>query len=115
MGLTKVAFEAIGACNLVEANERGIAYTTKGVVENMRGHDFFEEKVVVVIVVVIVQEAARLIICRRRDGRISPPKIGDGTTGRTLLGVGGHFVHTPRRVLLSMGGVKALPSRLSDC
>ena len=44
MVLTKVAFEAIGACNLVEANKRGVAYTAKGVVENMRGHDFLEEK-----------------------------------------------------------------------
>ena len=44
MVLTKVAFEAIGACNLVEANKGGVPHTAKGVVENMRGHDFSEEK-----------------------------------------------------------------------
>ena len=42
---------------------------------------------------------------RRRDGRISPPI----STGRTLLGVGGHFAQLPP----SMGGVKALQGYLT--
>jgi len=40
MGLTEVAFETIGARDLVKTNKRGVTYTAEGVVKNMRGHGF---------------------------------------------------------------------------
>jgi hypothetical protein len=47
-GLTEVAFEAMGAGDLVETNKRSVAYTAEGVVKNMTGHMLISQRKAVV-------------------------------------------------------------------